>query len=49
MWDVRIVNCECSVSPTRRPAHRPPLPHTAAVALCGVIRMACLRHARGHI
>ncbi len=26
-----------------------PLPHTAAVALCGVIRMACLRHARGHI
>ena len=25
------------------------LPHTAAVALCGVIRMACLQHARGHI
>jgi len=24
-----------------------PLPHTVAVALCGVIRMACLRHARG--
>ena len=24
-----------------------PLPHTAAAALCGVIRMACLRHARG--
>ena len=30
------------------PAHRP-LPHTAAVAFCGVTKMACLRHARGHI
>ncbi len=26
-----------------------PLPHTAAAALCGVTKMACLRHARGHI
>ena len=26
-----------------------PLPHTAAVALCGVTKMACLRHARNHI
>ena len=47
MWDVRIVNCECSVSPTRSPAHRP-LPHTAAVAFCGVTKIAC-RHARDHI
>ena len=33
------------VSPTRSPAQRP-LPHTAAVALCGGTKLACLWHAR---
>ena len=35
----------CCVPPARQHTHRIRQPHTAAVALCGVIEVACVPHA----